>query len=142
MGWKVSRFKGFKLGKFKSWNIKMATIKQFEDLDIWKEAIEVAAKVYKLTNTDSIKNDWSMKDQIRRSAISISSNIAEGFEYNNNKQFVRFLGYSKGSAGELRSQLYLLKKVNSINQGDFNDLSESIIALSKKLMSFIKYLKS
>jgi len=120
----------------------MATIKQFEDLDIWKEAIEVAAKVYKLTNTESIKNDWSMKDQIRRSAISISSNIAEGFEYNNNKQFVRFLGYSKGSAGELRSQLFLLKEVNSIDITDFGDLNDRLISLSKKIMSFIKYLKS
>ncbi len=83
-----------------------------------------------------------MKDQIRRSAISISSNITEGFEYNNNKEFVKFLKYAKGSAGELRSQLYLLREVNSINQSDFNDLSEKLTSLSKKIMSFVKYLKS
>ena len=102
----------------------------------------MASMIYELTNSESLRNDCSLKDQMRRSAISISSNIAEGFEYNNNKEFVRFLEYAKGSAGELRSQLYLLKEINIIDQYAFEDHIERLVSLSKKIMSFIKYLKS
>jgi four helix bundle protein len=98
----------------------MAKIERFEDLEIWNEAIVVGVKIYKLCETGKLKNDFSAKDQLRRAVVSISNNIAEGFEYNNNKVFQKFLTYSKGSAGEVRSQLYLLQKCEIITVDDFN----------------------
>jgi four helix bundle protein len=72
--------------------------------------VKIGVQIYKLTESGKLKNDFSAKDQLRRAAISISNNIAEGFEYNNNRSFLKFLLYSKGSAGELRSQLYVFKR--------------------------------
>ncbi len=77
----------------------MATILRFEDLEIWKEAVKIGVEIYKLTSRDKLERDFSSKDQLRRAAISISNNIAEGFEYNNNKVFCKFLTYAKASAG-------------------------------------------
>lgn len=74
----------------------MATYKNFEELDIWKDAIDLAEETYRLSFTGELSRDWGMKDQIRRSVASISNNIAEGFEYNNNRDFVKFLRYAKG----------------------------------------------
>lgn len=84
----------------------MATIKRFEDLEIWQLAREISRDVYDITRKDSIKHDFSLIDQLRRSSGSIMDNIAEGFERDGNKEFVQFLSYAKGSAGETRSQLY------------------------------------
>lgn len=81
----------------------MGKIEQFEDLPIWKQAAALALDIYRIAEAGKLKHDFCMKDQIKRAAISISSNIAEGYEYGNNKEFVRFLRYAKGSAGELRS---------------------------------------
>ena len=66
--------------------------------------------IYKITEEGKMARDSSARNQLRRAAISVSNNIAEGFEYNNNKAFVRFLRYANGSAGELRSQLFVLKE--------------------------------
>jgi four helix bundle protein len=81
----------------------MSSAKKFEELEIWKGASGLAVEIYQITLYQNFNRDFSLRDQIRRSAISISSNIAEGFEYGNNKDFIRFLRYAKGSAGELRS---------------------------------------
>ncbi len=78
----------------------MARIQRFEDLKIWQEAIEVAVDVYGISGSGKLKNDFGAMDQIRRSATSISNNIAEGFEYNNNRDFIRYLRFAKGSCGE------------------------------------------
>ncbi|MGZ4035697.1 MAG: four helix bundle protein [Bacteroidia bacterium] len=94
----------------------MGKIKQFEDLEIWKEATQIAIEIYLISEKGKLKNDFGMKDQIRRAAMSISDNISEGFEYENNKEFVRFLKYSKGSAGELRNKLYVLQKVDFVEE--------------------------
>jgi four helix bundle protein len=88
----------------------MAKIKQFEELEIWKIAVEIAVEVYLLCDSEPLKSDWGMKDQIRRAACSMSDNIAEGFEYNNNADFVRFLNYAKGSSGEFRNKLTILTR--------------------------------
>lgn len=88
-----------------------------------------------------LQKDFSSKDQLRRAAISISNNIAEGFEYNNNKSFIRFLLYSKGSAGELRSQLYVLREAGILGQDKFELLQNDLLKLSKSIEGFRKYLK-
>ena len=82
----------------------MATVKSFEDLEIWKEAMQQAVEVYE--NIKGCK-DFAFKDQIQRAAVSVPSNIAEGFERNTNKEFIQFLYIAKGSNGELITQLYL-----------------------------------
>jgi four helix bundle protein len=82
-----------------------------------------------------------MKDQIRRAAASISNNIAEGFEYNNNSAFIRFLIYAKGSCGELRNQIFILKEIQYIEPLCFEEINNRCIELSKQMASFIKYLK-
>ncbi len=119
----------------------MATIQKFEDLEIWKEAVKLGVTVYKLTNKAPLSIDFSAKDQLRRAAISVSNNIAEGFEYNNNKVFVKFLMYSKGSAGEVRSQLFVLKEAEVISQKVFEPIYNDLLKLSKGIEGFRKYLK-
>lgn len=83
-------------------------IEKFEDLELWKESMSLATKIY-----ENLKNcqDFGLKDQMQRSAVSIVSNIAEGFERNSNKEFIQFLYYSKASCGELRTQLYIALKI-------------------------------
>ncbi len=119
----------------------MAKIERFEDLEIWKDAIRIGVQIYKITEEGKLQKDFSAKDQLRRAAVSISNNIAEGFEYNNNKSFLRFLLYSKGSAGELRSQLYILKEANVIDDERFELLRKDLIKLSRNIEGFRKYLK-
>jgi len=119
----------------------MAKISHFEELDIWKDAVKIGVQIYKLTEFGKLKNDFSAKDQLRRAAISISNNIAEGFEYNNNRSFLKFLLYSKGSAGELRSQLYVLKEAGILDKDKFESLRSDLLKLSKSIEGFRKYLK-
>jgi len=73
----------------------MAKIERFEDLDLWKEAVVIGVEIYKMTSVGKLEKDYSSKDQLRRATISISNNIAEGFEYNNNKSFTNFLDIQK-----------------------------------------------
>ncbi len=86
----------------------MAKFDRFEDLNVWQNAIEIGVKIYVLVEILTISKDFRARDHLIGSAISISNNIAEGFEYTINKQFMSYLAIAKGSAGELRSQLYLL----------------------------------
>ena len=85
----------------------MPEIKQFEDLDVWQKARELTRLIYQISSDSSFAKDFGLKDQIRRSSVSILSNIAEGFERGSNKEFIQFLSYAKGSCGELRAQLYV-----------------------------------
>ena len=117
-------------------------IENFEDLDIWKLSIKLASDIFKLSQKGKLEKDFGTKDQIRRASLSVSSNIAEGFEYNNNKQFLRFLNYAKGSLGELRSQIYLLKEVNYIDEQEFQDLTNQSLNLIKKVKSLMNYLNT
>lgn len=120
----------------------MATINNFEELEIWKTAIDLAVKTYKLADVEPLKSDFGMKDQIRRSVNSISNNIAEGFEYGNNPDFIRLLTYAKGSTGEFRNQLIILNKVNKLETLYFNELHNDTKLLGIKIGNFIKYLKT
>lgn len=114
--------------------------KAFEDLEIWKLSISITEKVYIVITNSKLKTDYALSDQIKRATISISSNIAEGFERNNNKDFRRFLYYSKGSAGEVRSQLFIALSQKYINTEDYNILYNDLINISKQLKGFIIYL--
>lgn len=120
----------------------MKKIERFEDLEVWKESVEIAKLIYIISENDKIKSDYGMKDQIRRSATSISNNIAEGFEYNSTKNFIKYLKIAKGSAGELRSQLYILFQTGYISEEIYKEIFEQCINISKQLSGFIKYLQS
>ncbi len=116
-------------------------IERFEDLDLWNEAVDIGVEIYKLTSSAKLERDYSSKDQLRRAAISISNNIAEGFEYNSNRSFIKFLKYSKGSAGELRSNLIVLMRAGLVSESDYKMLETKLLSMSKNIGGFIKYLK-
>ena len=118
----------------------MARIERFEDLEIWKEAVSIGVDIYSISSRGKLEKDFSSKDQLRRAAISVYNNIAEGFEYNNNNVFMRFLGYAKGSAGELRSNLFVLKEAGIVPQDDYERLHNKLITASKNIKGFINYL--
>ena len=114
----------------------------FEDLIVWQKAQELAVKVYQLAELNKfIKNDFTLKDQLKRSAISISDNIAEGFEYNNNPDFYRFLRIAKGSCGELRNKILFMKRLNNIEETIGNDLNREATALGRQLGELLKKVK-
>jgi four helix bundle protein len=121
----------------------MATIKTFEDLEIWKKAQQLAAEIYFLVESnEKINRDFSFKDQIKRAVLSISNNIAEGFEYNNNKDFIKFLRYAKGSSGEVRNCLLFAASVNFVQRKNIQSLIESSRELGNRIGSLIKYLQT
>ena len=119
----------------------MASAKNFEDLEVWQKASDLAVKIYKSTLQQAFNRDFTLRDQVRKSAISISSNIAEGFEYGNNKDFIRFLRYAKGSAGELRSQLHIAAKLNYLDVTEFDNIQKELLHTSRQISSLIRYLQ-
>jgi len=114
----------------------------FEDLKVWQDTRKFVKSIYELTASESFKKDFGLKDQIQRAAVSIMNNIAEGFERNNNKEFVIFLKYSKGSAGEIRSMLYVALDLNYISKSTFEEYLENVIKIITQISNFIKYLKN
>lgn len=120
----------------------MATIKRFEDLEIWQKARELNKSVFKLTSKDKFSKDFSIKDQIKRAAGSVMDNIAEGFERDGNKEFVNFLTISKGSCGEVRSQLYRAFDFEYITQEELENITNDTVSLSERIGKLISYLKN
>ncbi len=122
----------------------MARIERFEDLEIWKKACALSTKVYRLTEScRELQKDYGLRDQMRRAAVSIASNIAEGFERHSKKDFIRFLYLAKGSAGELRTQLHIACEIGHISRtDDILLLFEEVLALSRQIGRFIEYLKA
>ncbi len=117
-------------------------VNSFEELQIWQKAIGIGVKIYHLADQAPLKNDYKSRDQLIGSAVSISNNIAEGFEYNSRVQFIKFLGYAKGSAGELRSQLALLVEVNRVPKEEYLRLKDELIVISRQIKALITYLKN
>ncbi|WP_417352937.1 four helix bundle protein [Flavobacterium alkalisoli] len=118
----------------------MGKFNSFEDINSWQKAREFNKKIYLITETDSFKRDFDLVRQLRRASVSISSNIAEGFERNTDREFVHFLFVAKGSAGEIRSQLYLALDLEYITQEVFNELLSDINEIARLISGFIKYL--
>ncbi len=98
----------------------MALIKKFEDIIAWQEARKLVASIYKLTSTGALANDYGMRDQIQRAAVSAMTNIAEGFDCESKVEFARFLGFARRSAVEVQSLLYAALDVGYINEQTFN----------------------
>lgn len=100
----------------------MVKIQRFEDLDIWQKAIDIAVEVYQSADKGLLATDFRSRGQFIDAAISISNNIAEGFEYNSNRSFRNFLCYAKGSAAEVRSQASILVKAGRISELEYQSL--------------------
>ncbi len=113
----------------------------FEDLFIWQKAVEFAKDIYLITEKQGLKNDFGLKGQMRNSAVSISSNIAEGFERRSRKEYLNFLNIAKGSAGEIRSQLYVAFSVKYIEKMEFDELREKAKFLSGSITNHINSIK-
>lgn len=109
------------------------TIERFEDSVAWQKARALTSKIYAVTRIGQFAKDFGLTDQIRRAAVSIGSNIAEGFERGNNKEFVTFLGIAKGSAGEVRSQLYTAYDAGYLSDAEITEL----VGLSKDVSKLI-----
>jgi four helix bundle protein len=119
----------------------MATFKTFEDITAWQRARELTKEIYKLTSHDEFSRDFGLKDQIRRASVSIMSNIAEGFERSGTGEFAHFLATAKGSAGEVRSQLYVALDQNYIPPSVFDCLASSVTEISRMIAGLMDYLK-
>ena len=107
-------------------------ISSFEELQVWKRACRLAVKIYKVF---SICKDFGLKDQIQRAAVSIPSNIAEGKERNSVAEFKRFLNIAKGSAAELRTQLYIAREINLIDKKEADEMIQEAKEISKMLQA-------
>lgn len=116
-------------------------IQKFEDMKVWQDAREFVNQIYKSTSNEKFKKDFGLRDQIQRATVSIMSNIAEGYERDSNKELIRFLQISKGSAGEVRSLIYVAKDLGYINDKEFSTNYESSLLIIKQISNFIKYLK-
>lgn len=115
--------------------------KSFEDLKVWQDARGLISSIYNISK-NNIKTDYGFKDQIQRASVSIMNNIAEGCERNSNAELSRFLIYAKGSAGEVRSMLYVATDLNYITNNELENLKMKCREISLQLSGFIKYLKS
>jgi four helix bundle protein len=120
----------------------MAKIETFEDMEVWQQARGLVKHIYDLTSKDAFAKDFALRDQIRRASISVMSNIAEGFDRSSNKEFTYFLGVSKASAAEVRSQLYIAFDLNYLDAPTFQALKEKVMSVSRQLSAFMKYLNS
>jgi four helix bundle protein len=119
----------------------MATIQNFEDLEIWKKARELSKQIYNISRNGDFAKDYALKDQIRRSSGSIMDNIAEGFERDGNKEFIQFLAFAKGSCGELLSQLHRAKDQEYIEDDKFSQIYNEAVSIGKMIASLISHLQ-
>jgi four helix bundle protein len=117
-------------------------IQRFEDLDVWQLARKYIREIYIQTKTTNFSKDYGLRDQIRRSSVSIMANIAEGYERKTKNEFIQFLFIAKGSCGESRSHLYVAFDLGYLEEKDFINLKNQAEKISKSLAGFIKYLKS
>ena len=119
----------------------MATVKQFEDLQVWQDARVLVKDIYTASKQREFFRDIGLREQIRRAAVSTMSNIAEGFERGTRKEFIQFLNIAKGSVGEARSQLYVALDQEYFSEAKFNELKTIAVTLSRRIASFIAYLE-
>ena len=112
-------------------------IEKFEDIISWQKGMDLAVIVYEIFRNN---RDFDFKDQIQRAVVSITNNIAEGYERKSNKELAQFLYIAKGSAGEVRSMIHLALRLKYINENQFEDLYQRCLEICRLLSGFIKTL--
>jgi four helix bundle protein len=120
----------------------MGTISRFEEIEAWKNARELTKQIYQLSTHGEFSRDFGLRDQIRRAAVSIMSNIAEGFESQTQSLFIKYLGIAKASAGEVRSQLYIASDLGYLSPEDLKNTINLTEKVSRLIYGFVRYLQS
>ncbi len=115
---------------------------RFEEIESWKRARKLTNEIYQSTSRGQFARDFGLRDQIRRAAVSILSNIAEGFERGGNREFLRFLAIAKGSCGEVRAQLYVAFDQNYLSLEAFDRLSRDAIEVGRLIFGLMRYLRN
>ena len=119
----------------------MATLRRFEDLEAWQRARELTRDICRCSKSGAFARDFGLKDQIRRAAVSVMSNIAEGFERGGTAEFAQFLAVSKGSAGEVESQLYVALDREYISEEQFLSLKQKAASTKRLIAGLMRYLR-
>ena len=120
----------------------MGTISRFEEIEAWQNARELTKEIYQLSALGEFSRDFGLRDQIRRAAVSIMSNIAEGFESQTRSLFIKYLGIAKASAGEVRSQLYIASDLGYLSPEDLENTISLAEEVSRQIYRLVKYLQS
>lgn len=119
---------------------------KLSELNVWTESVKLATEIYKTVNASTKFNkDFGLKDQIQRSAVSIPSNIAEGFERETGAEFIRFLFIAKGSCAELKTQIIIAKEIGYISDersSELLDICDHISIMTFKLIDYLKKSRS
>ncbi|MDO4225568.1 MAG: four helix bundle protein [Bergeyella zoohelcum] len=113
----------------------------FEKFSVYSKSLDFTIDIFNLLENENLKVEYAIKEQLKRATLSISNNIAEGSEYGNNRQFIRFLWIAKGSTAEVRNMLNILFKLNKIKSNDFELLYHKCLKISIEIYHFIKYLE-
>ena len=116
--------------------------KSFEEFEVHKKGVVLTKLIFSLVKNTSLDKEYGFKDQIKRAVVSITNNIAEGSEYNNNKQFVRYLKIAKGSCAEVRNMLILAKELELCSEDEIQKSLNLTIEISQNISNFIKYLST
>ena len=119
----------------------MPTITRFENLDAWQKARELAREVYAASKVGSFAKDYGLRDQMQRAAVSIMSNIAEGFERGGDKEFCQFLAQAKASSAEVRAQLYIALDQGYIEKPTFERMALLTVDIGRMIAGLMKYLR-
>ena len=120
----------------------MSVFKTFEEINAWQNARALVKDIYAVTGCGDFCKDYGLKDQIQRAAVSLCSNIAEGFERRGNKEFINFLWIAKGSAAEVCSQLHSARDIGYITDEQFNSIYDSSKQIGGMLFDLISSLSS
>ncbi len=116
--------------------------KSFEEFEVHKKSVLLTVQIYRLIESKNLVKEYNFNDQLKRAVVSISNNIAEGSEYNSNKQFIRFLRISKGSCAEVRNMLILGRELGFLNEDEIKESYLLSIDISQSISKFITYLSS
>jgi four helix bundle protein len=119
----------------------MATIKRFEEIEAWQTARQITRQIYAVSADGAFSRDFGLRDQMRRAAVSIMSNIAEGFESRTEVLFIEFLGRAKGSSGELRAQAYVAHDAGYLTQEQLKGMQDQCEKCSSQISRLMEYLK-
>ncbi len=119
----------------------MATVTRFEELEAWQRARELARAIYRCSDAGAFAKDFGLRDQVRRAAVSVMSNIAEGFERGGDQEFAQFLATAKASCGEVRSQLYVAVDQDYLSSDECAALIEATCEVSRLIAGLMRYLR-